>query len=302
MQQTIINTISSFYNSIPKSITSLGGGFYGRVFLVSLNCEPYLVVAKLFLFPNIAKKEAEQIAELAKYATLKMPQIYYVCEATISGFDYDVILMEYLNGANAAYVDALQLKNKAQICDDIINNLIAYHNATNEKGFGELTAQTHYKTWQEYYYPIAQNIVFKAEKLFEKGQLTTEILSVFQNALLNFDRIFYIPIAKPSLVHGDYNTWNIMLDVTCSKAYAAIDPFNCCWADPEIDLYQLDNANGKGYGLLKRYVEKMPLSENFEQKRRFYELFSEVSHYHDAGVPVDIDAVKVLAKRLNDTI
>lgn len=83
---------------------------------------------------------------------------------------------------------------------------------------------------------------------------------------------------------------------------AAIDPFGCCWADSEYDLYQLDNANGKGYGLLQRYAGKMPLSGNFEEKRCFYELYTEVSRYHDACVEVNQEAVGILAGRLAEVL
>jgi len=88
------------------------------------------------------------------------------------------------------------------------------------------------------------------------------------------------------LIHGDYNTWNVILDddLTCVKA--VIDPFNCCWADSELDLYQLNNANGKYYGLLDIYSAKFPLSENFPLKTSFYEFVSEINHYYDAKVDV----------------
>lgn len=93
-----------------------------------------------------------------------------------------------------------------------------------------------------------------------------------------------------------------MLDEKRSRAVAVIDPFHCCWADSEFDLYQLDNANGKEYGLLKRYSGKMPLSENFEAKRRFYELYTEVNHYYDSRVEVNLKAMEKLAMRLAELL
>ncbi len=130
----------------------------------------------------------------------------------------------------------------------------------------------------------------------------TEPYVLFERSLERFDSIFCQSVTEASLIHGDYNTWNIILDETKSCALAVIDPFNCCWADREFDLYQLDNANGKAYGLLKRYSEKVPLSGNFEAKRRFYELYTEVNHYHDARVKADFKAVDDLAKRLEEML
>ena len=70
----------------------------------------------------------------------------------------------------------------------------------------------------------------------------------------------------------------------------------------EYDLYQLDNANGKSYGLLKKYAQKFPLSPNFKQKRCFYELYTEVNHYYNSHVEVNQEAVEQLAIKLRDVL
>ena len=111
-----------------------------------------------------------------------------------------------------------------------------------------------------------------------------------------------MPIERASLIHGDYNTWNILLDKEKTCVTAFLDPFGCCWADSEFDLYQLDNANGKEFGLLQCYAKKKKLSSNFYEKRCFYELFTEINHYYDSHVRVDLKAVKKLAMRLQEIL
>ena len=95
-----------------------------------------------------------------------------------------------------------------------------------------------------------------------------------------------MPVESACLIHGDYTTWNIMLNEELTEATALIDPFGCMWADRELELYQLENVNGKDYRLLERYRAAVPLSPNFEVKNCFYRLFTEIMHYHDASVPV----------------
>ncbi len=302
MQNTIIKSVIKQFGISPQKVEALGGGFYGRAFLISLSCEPFTLVAKLYLFPGIAVKEADQIITLSCHSLLKMPLIYGVLEKDETGCPYDVLFMEYIKGKNSGWLNTDELSNKEMICEEIVDNLISIHSTVNPDGFGELSSEKHCRTWQEYYHPIAENIVRKAKALFEKGQLSSMVMDVFDSSFAHFYDIFYLPITEARLVHGDYNTWNIMLDENCAHASAVIDPFNCCWADSEIDLYQLDNANGKGYGLLQKYAEKVPLSKNFEAKRRFYELYSEVSHYHDSGVEVDLPAVERLAIKLAEMI
>lgn len=304
MQDTIRKATQKQYGVLPKTIKQLGGGFYGRAFAVSLDCEPYLTVLKVYLFPHLAVKEAGQIETLSKYALLKMPRIYQVYEKDETGFAYDIVFMEYLRGINAGDLDISRLPegSRSVICEEIVDNLIAYHREINTQGFGALSSENYASSWQEYYYPVARDIVGKMRLLADKGQISGRVLSVAERALKQFDDLFYLPVTEARLIHGDYNTWNIMLNEEKTHAVSVIDPFNCCWADSEFDLYQLDNANGKGYGLLERYAAKMPLSKNFEAKRRFYELYTELNHYYDSGVEVNQEAVEKLAGRMDEML
>ena len=304
MENTIIQAVTNYFHVQPEKIMALGGGFYGRAFSVTLPCAPSTMIAKLYLFPNYAPGEAEQIRLLSKHSSLKMPEIYNVQEKVNSGLAYDVVFMEYLKGVNAGDFDLTGISEqaKATIGDEIVDNLIAIHNTVNPAGFGPLNATRYCQSWQEYYYPIACKIVEKAGKLHTMKQLSSNVLSIFEQSMKCFDQIFYLPVTKARLIHGDYNTWNIMLNEDKTHAAAVIDPFDCCWADNEYDLNQLDNANGKSYGLLKKYAQKFPLSPNFKQKRCFYELYTEVNHYYNSHVEVNQEAVEQLAIKLRDVL
>ena len=302
MENAVKKASLKCFGEEPSEIKYLGGGFYGRAFRIKLSKDVEYAVVKLYLYPNLCKKEALQLETISRHSYLKVPKIYNVFEAKEIDSGYDVLLMEYIEGVNASDVDPLLLSNKEreEICESIVDNLISLHSVRSERGFGDLDSLKLYPTWQEYYYPIAESIVNKARVLFEAGQLSEYIMDVFKSSLECFNAIFSYPITKAGLVHGDYNTWNIMLTKDKKHALAVIDPFNCRFADTEIDLYQLDNANGKGYGLLDKYKEKVKLSENFEIKRSFYELYSEVCHYHDAHVVADTAAIDRLARRLRE--
>lgn len=301
MTNYIREIIRETYAVEPGRIESLGGGFYGRAFRIKLDIPPFAVVAKLYLYPGFAHKEAHQLQQLAEYATLKMPEVYKVGLAKEKHRGYDYVLMESLPGENLGCMDALTMPDsrRQSIRRQVVDNLIAYHNVSNPEGFGPLAGGSLFPTWQEYYYPIACNVVQKSHCLHENGQITKEILSIVERAIAQFDDIFDVPVEKSSLIHGDYNTWNILLDGdTCS----VIDPFHCCWADSEFDLYQLDNANGQQLGLLELYRQKKGLSSNFERKKRFYELFTELNHYYDAHVDVYQDLITAQGKRLDEIL
>lgn len=304
MENTVRCAVKKYYGTELEKLIALGGGFYGKAFLAKLDREPYSVVLKAYRFPGYARKEAAQIQILSEHALLKMPKIFRVVEKKESGLEQDLLFMEYIKSVNGGDLDTAKLPEavRDQIGEEIVENLIAFHNTVNPGGFGEIDASKYDPSWENYYHGLAEKILEKAKSLLEQGEISKKVYATMMQAQKEFDQIFYLPVKQASLVHGDYNTWNIMLDEKKEHAIAVIDPFNCRWADREIDLYQLDNANGKSYGLLKKYAEKVPLSENFDQKMRFYQLFTEVCHYYDSHVPVDLKAVEKMAAWLDEIL
>ena len=184
------------------------------------------------------------------------------------------------------------------MAEQVVDNLIAFHNVHNADGFGQIDSDTYYKTFNEYYKEKATDNFNMAKKLNKDGQITDYVLDVLNEAVKNFDKIFYLAITESSLIHGDYNMWNIMIDKKNSKVTAIIDPCGCMWADSEYDLYQLNNANGKHLKLFETYAKKKRLSENCYQKMAFYELFTEIEHYHNSGYPVIQKLIKKQAENL----
>ena len=184
MQETIREAVLQCYGVPPGNVRSLGGGFYGRVFLVSLETEPYYVVLKLYLFPGLAAREARQTGLLAEHALLKMPRIYKVLEKEQTGLPMDALFMEYIEGVNAGDFDAAELPETAReaIGESIVDNLIGYHRVVNPEGFGILSSGRYCPSWQEYYYPIARGIVEKAGRLREKGQISDQVMETFRRS------------------------------------------------------------------------------------------------------------------------
>ena len=171
------------------------------------------------------------------------------------------------------------------LAEQVVNGLLAFHSVHNHNGFGQIDSNTYYRTFNEYYKEKAIDILNMANILHNNNRISDYILNIVKEAVNSFDKIFYLPITESSLIHGDYNMWNVMIDKKSSKVTAIIDPCGCMWADSEYDLYQLNNANGKHLKLFETYAKKKPLSANCYQKMAFYELFTEIEHYHNSGYP-----------------
>jgi fructosamine-3-kinase len=284
LQQIVDTVVNKYYGVYPLKNISLGGGSYARVFFVEINEKPFKVVVKIHLFSGKARQEAEQLNILAKYSLTKMPQVYHVHNRD-DFISNDVLLMEYIpDSINAADIDKeIVGNNRLNIANEIIDNLIAFHKTINKDGFGDINSGHYMTDWSEHYRQKVELIMNKAETMYSTGRLNAAIFKTMNDAFKCYEKIFYLPVRTARLVHGDYNTWNILLDNKAHHVQAIIDPCNCCWADSEIDLYQLNNANGKYYGLFEVYKNKFFLSENYKIKASFYELFTEVMHHYDTN-------------------
>ena len=280
------------------NVSRIGGGFYADVYRFDFQNKETQII-KVYKSQGIMIKEVSQIQLLSMYALFPMPTAIWTHTANDS-FAYDVLAMNYLegeNGGNAFYLNPIK---KAKLAEQVVNNLIAYHNVHNPNGFGQIDSDRYYKTFNEYYKEKAVDILNMSKKLHNDGQLTDYVLNIVSKAIENFDKIFYLPITEASLIHGDYNMWNVLIDKKNCKVTAIIDPCGCMWADSEYDLYQLNNANGKHLKLFETYANKKTLSENCSQKMAFYELFTEIEHYHNSGYPVIQKLIKKQADNLKE--
>ncbi len=280
----------------PIKLNRVGGGFYADVYKSYFqNKEPLIV--KVYKPIGMMKKEVAEIELLSKHSLFPMPDVLWSHSAD-EIFGKDALVMNYLEGENGGNAFYLNPSKKAMLAEQVIDNLLAFHNVHNPEGFGEINGDKYYKTFNDYYREKADVILTMAEKLNKDGQITDYVLSVVKEAVNKFDKIFYLPITESSLIHGDYNMWNVMIDKKNSKVTAIIDPCGCMWADSEFDLYQLNNANGKHLKLFETYAKKKKLSENCLQKMAFYELFTEIEHYYNSGYPV----IQKLIKKQADSL
>lgn len=282
----------------PTNIKRVGGGYYADVYRVDYQNQDTIIV-KVYKSQGIMKKEISQIQLLSKYALYPMPKELWTHSAD-ENFKNDVLAMNYLQGENGGNAFYLYPSKRAKLAEQVIDNLLAFHNVHNSEGFGEIEGDKYYKTFNEYYKMRAAAILKMSKSLRESGQLSEHVSDIVCKAIAQFDNIFYLPITEASLIHGDYNMWNVLIDKKNCEVTAIIDPCGCMWADSEYDLYQLNNANGKHLKLFETYAKKKKLSENCRQKMAFYELFTEIEHYYNSGYPVHHKKLKQRAENLKN--
>lgn len=255
----------------------LGGGSFGKVFSVQLRSQPTFVL-KICTVEKMAKNEVQQLVALAKSTKAHYPEVlgFFAKDAEI---EFDIFAMEKIEGKSlfSDFILLILPKSKREkIANDIIDSMIETHSVQNEK-FGSIDNPS-YTDWNDYYKKFAYDILTKSRDLHAENKLDNKILELLEQAWEHYDEIFSEKVQTASLIHGDLNVMNVMVNKK-HELSGIIDPLGSMYADKEYDLFQLNNLTGKRFNLYKIYKQKAQTSKNCDVKCAFYALYNEIFCY-----------------------
>lgn len=279
-KKTIISKlITKYYDAQILSLSSAGEGFYGIVYLAKITKEPHTLIIKCYKNEKRHIAEATQLNLLRKHSLMKIPTIYKIHDHT-EDIPMDALLMEYVHGTNASHLPT-DHPHRHRFTQEMIDNLLHLHSTSNERGFS-MDLDTFYPNWNTCY---KQQIDTLYKTLIDKHRdnIAPYIMTTVEESLGKFDRIFSELIEKSSLIHSDYNLWNVLVNQETAHIQAIIDPLNACWADSELDLFHLQNADGDRFGLLDYYKSHYPLTDLFPVKNAFYWFWDDIKHMVNMG-------------------
>lgn len=288
--------LKEFYQCEAKYIRYLGGGSYGRVFLFRIKKPPYKLVMKACLLEAMAQQEVVALKALKTQSILPVVEVYHVFEKT-EEIPYSYILMQYIPGKSALFSLSLLFgskKKKAAFASQMVSNLAAYHEKKHSL-FGDLINPT-YDDWYSYYFSFADRVLAKASEAYDHNQLEERIFHLLEEADYFRSTIFEEPVLEASLIHGDYNISNVLVNHQ-GKILAVIDPLHTMWADKEYDLFQLRNLFGDHFHLYQTYKENYSTSKRVDLKCAYYALFHEMYVIFETGERLNF-ILMPLVKRL----
>lgn len=259
-----------------NAVQQINQGFYGYVYLVEHDGKR--LIAKVYKQEGCMEREARQLEMLRKYALIHVPEI--IAELPKSGNGrFDTLLMEHLPGVNAGRIKIRDAARRERFADQIIDNLLAIHAVTGPEGFGDYIAGEFSPSWEAYYH----SLIAPMHRSLMDSKINQKIIGLANELYELFPQFFSTPVRESHLIHGDYNLWNLMVDPQTERLTGMIDPFGSCFADRELELFQLENSNGNFYHLLENYAKKVKLSDNFDAKKYYYRFWDEVKHYLNVG-------------------
>jgi aminoglycoside phosphotransferase (APT) family kinase protein len=262
------------------TLSKVGQGFYAHVYRASLDSEPGDVILKCHHYPGRARKEKAQLEILRQHASVKVPEVYTIlfqCGDALC----EILVMEHIPGVKASQIEFPDDDSRARFVDKVIENLLAWHSVGNPEGFGELDGPF-YETWLE---ALSVRIGLYHEHIHKekhKATVSEYVLSIIGRSFEALASIFQQTSQRSSLVHSDYNAWNMMVDPETFTLTGVIDPIDAGWSDPEIDLFHLPNAR-PDFGLLDRYLQEIQVDESFWARFHFYKFWDDVKHYLRMG-------------------
>ena len=263
-----------------KYVKQINQGYYGYVYLLT-DTNGKKSIAKVYKKEDCAEREMAQLKMLSKYALTHIPEVFGVNTKNQNGF-FDILFMEFIDGVDASKIKIFDKQEKIRLSNEIVDNLIAIHSATNPNGFGDFITEKYSSSWRALY-KLQINEYF--EKLCSETpkKFSKQSFELAEKLYYAYNDVFKTEVTQSSLIHGDYNLWNIMVNPKTNRLIAVIDPFGCSFADRELDLFQLQNSNGNEYRLLENYASKIQLSENFELKNAYYRFWDDIKHLINVG-------------------
>lgn len=269
----IVRIVKKILNRPVRSVRLLGSGFYAAVFEAVLPDPPERVAVKLYRAGALAQSEADTL-QIMRAAGLPVPRVYGVVETS----RVHALCLQSLGGVNAAEIKRMNAADRDRLGDAIVDALIAQHALTHD-GYGDVGGDAYYARWHDFYYRKCLDQLQNIDAAHTLQLLDHDFYRVIVTALARFDEIFDLEPERPALIHGDFNTANLLVDRKSASLVGVIDPMGAMWGDPDYELFQLKEGNGDLFGLFDKYARRRPLGEKFAIKDAFYKTFAETNHY-----------------------
>ncbi|MFN2131997.1 MAG: phosphotransferase [Anaerolineae bacterium] len=278
--QCVAGLVTGQLGARAEQVYKVGEGFYALVYLVELDGDPGQTIVKCHKYGGRGIAEAQQLHVLRERATIRIPEVYALHPGSAT-FPCEALTMEVIPGINASQVVFPDERCRAYFVDQAVEALKTWHAVHHPAGFGELGGPYH-DTWvgsfRERIAPYHAHVHGPAHR----AVISAPVMHTIDRSFEALDAILAGASTRPSLVHSDYNAWNMMVDPETYALSGAIDPIDAGWSDPEIDLFHLANCRPE-LGMLGRYLQDVDVDASFWLRYRFYRFWDDVKHYCRMG-------------------
>ena len=250
-------------NSNIKKISQLGGGSINSVFLVEL--EKSKIVLKVndsLRFPGMFENEKKGLLKLNK-SGVQTPEVIFERSKDNLAF----LALEYIQNGNFGNWELFGEKlavlhmNKNKFFGLDYDNYIGSLRQINKKE----------NNWKGFY--SNQRLLHFTRFAFDKELLSKADSKKMEELCFKLDT--YVPFTKPSLIHGDLWSGNLIFDLQGKPVF--IDPA-IYYGHPEMDWAMLSLFGSYPETAMKSYCNFIPLENNYLEREKIYQLYPLLVH------------------------
>ena len=261
--ETAKQIIKQELNSNIKKISQLGGGSINSVFLVEL--EKSKIVLKIndsLRFPGMFENEKKGLLKLNK-SGVNTPQVIFERSKDNLAF----LALEYIQNGNYENWElfgeklAILHMNKNEFFGLDYDNYIGSLRQINKKE----------NNWKGFY--SNQRLLHLTRFAFDKELLSKADSKKMEELCFKLDT--YVPFTKPSLIHGDLWSGNLIFDLQGKPVF--IDPA-IYYGHPEMDWAMLSLFGSYPETAIKSYCNIIPLENNYFEREKIYQLYPLLVH------------------------
>ncbi|MEN8124720.1 MAG: fructosamine kinase family protein [Bacteroidota bacterium] len=248
-----------------RNISPLSGGDINDVYKIETDKNNYVLkLNQENSFPDMFKKEKNGLISIAQTGAKTPKVIHCFTDSGIQFLILDFIKEESISNIFWKYFaeDLVKLhKKQSNFFGLEYDNYIGSLNQIN----------TIKKTWNTFF--VEDRLDPLVKKAFDLNRLQRYHLKSFKNLYLKLNEI--LPIEKPSLIHGDLWSGNLM----CGKGQTPffIDPA-IYFGNREIDIAMTQLFGGFDHSYLTFYNEIYPLEKGWEERINIHNLYPRLVH------------------------
>jgi aminoglycoside phosphotransferase (APT) family kinase protein len=278
--QRVADLVAGQFGASVQHVRKVGEGFYAFVYYVELDSGSRRAIVKCHKYRGRGTSEAQQLQVLRQHTTVRVPEVYALHRGS-PFFPCEAITMEYIPGIKASDVTFPDERSRARFVEQAVEALRTWHAVHQPAGFGDLDGPYH-DTWLDSFRERIARYHAHVHRPAHRAVISRPVMHTIDRSFEAIDAILSGASTRPSLVHSDYNAWNMIVDPETYALSGAIDPIDAGWADPEIDLFHLANCRPE-LGMLERYLEGVDVDSSFWLRYRFYRFWDDVKHYCRMG-------------------
>ncbi len=248
-----------------NSFSALSGGDINQVFKIKTNHNTFVVKINVASrFPQMFEKESYGL-HLLRETGIKTPKV--IAEFTEDKMQF--LLLEYMEE------ERIQLQFWTNFATDLAKlhkTQSTFFGLETDNYIGSLVQKNTTKTtWEDFF--IENRIAPLIKKAFDKGLLRSNHMQQFEHLFRKLNAI--IPQEKPSLVHGDLWSGNLM--AAKNQCPVFIDPA-VYFGHREMDIAMTQLFGGFDAKYVEIYNEEFALQKGWQERLAIHNLYPNLVH------------------------